>query len=286
MINKSKESRNIEIKEFYNSSQAYLDRLNKHDELVFAPYVNLCKRYLPPGSSILDAGCGAGVSSSHLAKAGFRVIGIDVSALFVAEGMRKYKEQEGLSFKVSDVAKMPFSSQSFDAVCSYDLLEHVINVKAVLTEMSRVVKKGGLLIILASNHLNPVEHLKEVIKWQKQDVYKPWEAKSRFGALYKGIRTFFLAINKVLGLNKKIYYLEPVLSNNEGTCGRDFDATWLINWFDLENTLKELGFSIKDTPAHCEDRIMRKMRTLRVPKAIQLFYLKMKLPCLIVGVNK
>ena len=287
MIDKSRKSKNakIKLKEFYNSSQAYLDRLNKHDEHAFMPYVNLCKRYVPIGSSILDAGCGTGLSSYLLAKAGFKIIGMDISEFFLSEGMKKYKGQKGLSFKVGDISKMPFSNQSFDTVCSYDLLEHVTDVKAVLKEMARVVKRGGLIIIFTANHLNPIEHLKSTIKWQRKVAYKPWEAKSRVRALYKAIRTFFLAINKAIGLNKKIYCLRPVLSNDKEVCGRDFDATWLINWFDIENTLKKLGFSIKDMPTHFEDRIMRKMRILRVPKTLQSFYLKMRARCVIVAVK-
>ena len=51
---------------------------------------------------------------------------------------------------------MNFLNQSFDAVCSCDLLEHVTDVKSVLRGMSIVVKVRGLLVIFMPNHLDPV----------------------------------------------------------------------------------------------------------------------------------
>jgi len=131
-----------ELKKFYSSSQVYLDRLNKHNKQVFTPYIDLCKRYSPIGSSILDAGCGVGLSSYLLAKSGFKVTGIDISPLFISEAKKKYTNQSKLKFIVEDVGKIPFSDQSFDAVYSYDLLEHITDPKTVLKEMSRVLKKG------------------------------------------------------------------------------------------------------------------------------------------------
>ena len=290
MIDKSQKSKNtkIKLKEFYDSSQDYLDRLNKHDEQAFMPYVSLCKKYLSKGSTILDAGCGTGLSSYLLAKAGFKVVGTDISELFLSRGIKKYKGQKGLSFKVCDAAEMPFPNQSFDAVCSYDLLEHVVDVAAVLKEMSRITKKGGLVIISATNHLDPVVHFKNVIKWKRKIFYKPWESKYRLTTFYKAISTFFLVVAKSAGLNKRIYYLEPVLSNDEESCGKDFDATWLINRFDIENILKEFGFSIINTisPHNYEGRIMRIMRMFKLPKALQSFYLKMTVPSIVVAIKK
>ena len=105
-------------------------------------------------------------------------------------------------------------------------------------------------------------------------------------ALYKFISVAFLQLSKATGLNKKIYYIEPILSDDKDVCGRDFDATWLTNWFDIENTIKELGFSIKGTLSHFEGRIVRIMRSLRFSKVLQSFYLKMRNPCVIVGIKK
>ena len=277
----------IELKYFYSSSQTYLKRLERHDEKTFAPYIELCKAKIFPGTSILDCGCGIGTSSYLLAKEGFKVTAIDISPLFISQAKKKYGNKPNLKFFVEDTNKMHFSNQSFDAVCSYDLLEHVTDIKNVLREMSRVVKVGGLLIIFMPNHLDPVQHLIACIRWKTRDKYKPWEAKSRIEALGQFIRTTFLGIGKSIGINQRIYYLRPVLSEDKNICGEDFDTTWLTNWFDIENTLKELTFSIEGvSPQNFGDKIMRIMRVFKLPKVLQSFYTKMRTPCVIVGRKK
>ena len=232
MIHKSQKNKNtkIKLKKFYNSLQAYLDRLNKHDEQAFASYINLCKRYLPIGLSILDAGCGTGLSSYLLAKAGFRLTGLDISQLFISEGMKKYRDQRGLRFCVGDVSKMPFSKQSFDAVCSFSLLKHVADSIAALKEMAKIVKRRGLVVVYGPNHLSPfrnwyLRRLKVTIRIGMKDHSRLGMSRIQFIILCERLKLFFLQINKAIGLNKKIYYLEPILSDNEDLCGRDFDAT-------------------------------------------------------------
>lgn len=274
------------LKQFYNSSDTYLGRLKKHDERSFASYLSLIENIVPRGSLILDCGCGIGFSSCLLTERGFRVIGMDISELFIAEARKEYAEidQDRLCFCVGDASKMPFGDKSFDAVCSFDLLEHVTDVEAVLSETARVTKTGGLCVVFMPNHLDPVQH----IRWRKKDVYKPWEASSRIGAFYQAVRTTLLGISKALGLNRRIYYLKPVLSDDKGVCGEDFDATWLSNWFDIENGLKQNGFFIENkTIENIGDKIIHAMRMLRVPKAVQSFYIKArKSPCIIVGVKE
>jgi len=275
------------LKHFYGSSQEYLARLERHEEKIFIQYIELIKQRISLGSSILDCGCGTGISSYLLAKEGFKVTGSDISPLFISVARKKYMNQPNLEFYVEDASKMSFKNQSFDAVCSFDLLEHVTDVKSVLCEMARVLKVGGVIIIFMPNHLDPLQHLMAFIRWKTRDMYKPWEAKSRLEAFYKFFKTTYLLISKAIGVNKKIYYLNPILSDTENFCGEDFDATWLTNWFDIENTLKELNFSIEYIRyPYLENRGIRIMKTLRLPQMLQYFYLKMRTHVVICGVIK
>jgi len=284
---KTDDGRDIELKHFYSSSQTYLKRLERHDDKTFASYIELCEAKISLGASILDCGCGIGTSSYLLSKEGFNVTATDFSPLFIYEAEKKYGDQPNLKFFVEDASKMSFPNNSFHAVCCYDMLEHVTDVKSVLKEMGRVVKARGLLVIFMPNHLDPIQHLIACIRWKTKDKYKPWEAKSRIGAFYQFIKNCFLVIGKAIGINKKIYYLQPILSDDENVCGEDFDATWLTNWFDIENNLKELDFSIEYVfPQNFGDKIMWIMKALRLPKAIQSFYTKVRAPCVIVGMKK
>jgi len=275
----------IKLKQFYSTSQTYLERLKKHDEEHFSSYIQLCKKLAPRDSSILDSGCGIGVSSYLLAKAGLKVTAIDISPLFVFEAKKRYTNRPELRFLVGDTVKMPFLSQSFSMVCSFDLLEHVTNVKSVLKEMCRVLKNRGLLVIFTSNRLDVIQHLTACIRWKTKQSYKPWEARSRIEAFYQFVRTTFLLVAKAIGISEKIYYLRPVLSDDENVCGEDFDAVWLTNWFDIENSMKKLGFSIT-YPQDFEDKIMHLIRVLRLPRLLQVFYMKTRKPCVIAGIKE
>lgn len=277
----------VKLKQFYSSSQAYLGRLKRHNEETFSSYIELCKKLISVGASILDCGCGIGTSSYLLAKEGFKVTATDISPLFISEATKKYGHLPNLKFFIEDAFKMSFPDHSFDAVCCYDMLEHVTDVKGVLEEMCRVLKNRGWLIIFMPNHLDPIQHLIACTRWGKKDKYRPWEAKSKIGAFCQFIRTGFLVIAKAVGINKKIYYLEPVLSSDENVCGEDFDATWLTNWFDVENTLKELGISVECIcPQNFRSRIIWGMRTLKLPKVLQSFYTKVRTKCVIGGIKK
>lgn len=274
------------LKKFYSSSQNYLERLKRHDKKTFVSYIELCKAEIVRGSAILDCGCGVGTSSYLLARCGFKVTAIDISPLFISEAKKMYGNQQNLRFFIEDTTNMSFSSCTFDAVCSFDLLEHVIDVKDVLGEMGRVTKVGGTLIIFMPNHIDPLQHLKACIRWRKRDKYKPWEAKSRIEAFWQFVRSTFLIIVKAVGINKKIYYLQPVLLDDKDVCGEDFDATWLTNWFDVKNILEKMGFSIREPYyQNFEDRILCILRWLRVPKVLQSFYIKMRASCVVVGVK-
>ena len=281
---KNADNTNVELKQFYSSSQTYLKRLERHDEKSFVPYIELCKIKIPAGVSILDCGCGIGTSSYFLAKEDFKVTAIDLSPLFISEARKKYGNQLNLKFFVEDASRMSFQNNSFDAICSYDMLEHVTDIKSVLREMSRVIKVGGLLIIFMPNHLDPIQHLIASIRWKSKDKYKPWEARSRIESFWQFIRTAYLSIVKAIGINNKIYYLKPVLSNDENVCGKDFDETWLTNWFDIENILRGFDFFIEAiTTSSVESKIMQWMKMLKLPKVLQSFYVKMRSPIIIVG---
>ncbi len=233
------------LRQFYSSSQHYLNKLEKHGEESCAKYIELGKAIIPPEASILDCGCGLGLSANLLAKEGFKVTAIDVSPLFISKAKKKYGDQHNLRFLEGDVGNLPFSDNSFDAVGSILLMEHVTDVKGVLGEMCRVVRNQGILIIIMPNNLDPIQHLTAFIWWRHRATYKPWEAKSRIGSFYEFIRTSCIRIGKVYGINRKIYPLTPILSDEKDFVGVDFDATWLANCFDVKSVLEQHGFSIE-----------------------------------------
>jgi demethylmenaquinone methyltransferase/2-methoxy-6-polyprenyl-1,4-benzoquinol methylase len=96
------------------------------------------------GERILDVAAGTGTSSAALQKNGARVVAVDFSPGMVAEGRRKHKNIE---FIQADAEKLPFGDNEFDAVAISFGLRNIANPKAALSEMYRVLKPGGRLVI-------------------------------------------------------------------------------------------------------------------------------------------
>ncbi len=93
---------------------------------------------------ILDVGCGPGVLLEELEKRGAKVYGLDVSSRSV-----KFCRSKGLSVKKGDARKIPFKNANFDAVLMIDVLEHIKEENKAIMESRRVLKKGGIVVILA-----------------------------------------------------------------------------------------------------------------------------------------
>ncbi|WP_310589764.1 bifunctional 2-polyprenyl-6-hydroxyphenol methylase/3-demethylubiquinol 3-O-methyltransferase UbiG [Fibrisoma limi] len=97
------------------------------------------------GAALLDVGCGGGILAEEFAELGMNVTGIDPSASAIATA-RRHAQQQGLSidYYVGAGEKLPFADASFDYVSCCDVLEHVEDVNQVLSEISRVLRPGGL----------------------------------------------------------------------------------------------------------------------------------------------
>jgi SAM-dependent methyltransferase len=95
-------------------------------------------RLLPPGSNVLDVGCGSGFIAHHLTGIlQSTVVGLDVGKTTSAR--INYLPYDGRHFPVKD--------RSFDAVLLCYVLHHAQNHRLVLDEVSRVLRDRGLAII-------------------------------------------------------------------------------------------------------------------------------------------
>ena len=109
-------------------------------------------------SSVLDIGCGAGFVSNDLAKAGFRVTGVDFSRETLDVARHHAPEQNAPRYEWGDAYALPFNENAFDAVVAFDFLEHVTSPKKIILEVKRVLRPGGLFLFHTFNR-NPLAHL-------------------------------------------------------------------------------------------------------------------------------
>ena len=122
---------------------------------------------LPPGSRILDVGCGIGGSSRILARDyGFDVLGITISAAQVKRANDLTSKRLKCRFELMDALDLKFSQGTFDGVWSVEAGPHMPDKQLYADEMLRVLRPGGVLAVadwnsrdLVSSGLSPVEKL-------------------------------------------------------------------------------------------------------------------------------
>ncbi|MCC7436655.1 class I SAM-dependent methyltransferase [Candidatus Nomurabacteria bacterium] len=97
---------------------------------------------------ILDVGCGDGKDLVILSKKTKKIFGIDPSIEFLKKA--QINNPSGI-FKEAVGEKIPFQNESFDVVVSKWAIQTSTNVPKVLSEMARVLKKGGSLVFLTKH---------------------------------------------------------------------------------------------------------------------------------------
>lgn len=132
------------------------------DRWVHIHYVEMPERTIAEigdftGKEILDLGCGEMLASFGLAARGAsHVSGLDLSAVDLDEVVKRLvaagfpqaaDDRDKVSSYGYDGVHMPFEDDRFDIVFCWGVMEHVANVPAVLAEMKRVMKPGGLAFI-------------------------------------------------------------------------------------------------------------------------------------------
>ena len=99
----------------------------------------------PRGKRALEVGCGGGMLCEEIARLGFETLGIDPSerSLQVA---RSHASLGGLriGYQKGRGEALPYRDGSFDVVFCCDVLEHVRDLPQVISEVSRVLKPGGI----------------------------------------------------------------------------------------------------------------------------------------------
>ena len=100
-----------------------------------------------PGGKLLDIGCNIGLFLSEARTSGFDVVGVELNT-DCAEYARTHF---GLEVHSDYLDKIAFKAGSFDVVTMYDVLEHIPDLHGILTEIHRILKPGGVLVVQSPN---------------------------------------------------------------------------------------------------------------------------------------
>ncbi len=131
---------------FWNSSRSYYEQARDANPQA-TPERQLLLSYLAPGQVVLDLGCGSCENALWMPE-GVRMVGFDVStAALVMAG----EQNRPVALRLrGDGEVLPVATGSVDAVLSTYALEHFGEPGRTLLEAARIVKPGGLLLLVGS----------------------------------------------------------------------------------------------------------------------------------------
>jgi ubiquinone/menaquinone biosynthesis C-methylase UbiE len=111
------------------------------DEAVVRP---LLDRLVDDEMTVLDAACGTGRQAGYLAGIGCSVVGVDRSSAMLDIARDKWP---AVRFELGDIEGLPFGDDEFDLAIVSLALCHLPDPGAAVTELARVVRPGGVLVI-------------------------------------------------------------------------------------------------------------------------------------------
>ena len=109
-------------------------------------------RHFPGPVRILDVGCGAGLLSESLARAGHEVLGLDAGAEVIAAAQAHAAGQGlTLSYRNATAEALLAEGQKFPVITALEVIEHVAEPEAFVATLAALLEPGGLLFISTMN---------------------------------------------------------------------------------------------------------------------------------------
>lgn len=139
---------------FWDSNGTLHWGLFQDDENVVSASNNLTNHMIErarisENSNVLDVGCGNGeVDVQIVKKMGCKIIGVDLSSVRIENAKKKItpKLKNKLKFIHTSATNLPFSDEAFSQVISQSTIYHIHNKQKAISEIYRVLQKGGLFV--------------------------------------------------------------------------------------------------------------------------------------------
>ncbi|MGV3697944.1 class I SAM-dependent methyltransferase [Flavobacterium sp.] len=155
---------------------------------------------------VLDIACGEGYGSNIMSEKAQLVYGVDIDQTTIELASRKYVKPN-LKFSHGDATNIPMEDDSVDVVVSFETIEHHDQHEKMMSEIKRVLKPNGLMIISTPDKLYYSDIPKFNNKFHVKELYK-----KEFYSLIEGY------FSKVQMLTQKYSFGVSIVENdgNEG----------------------------------------------------------------------
>lgn len=113
-----------EVKTYYNNFLSHLSydhlRPNQRHTKIKKDLSGIIKK----NTSVLDLGCGTGITTRYIAGLGAKVVGIDLSPKLI-EFAKANSAHENADYMIGDITKINIGKKAFDVICLIDVMEHI-----------------------------------------------------------------------------------------------------------------------------------------------------------------
>lgn len=183
------------------------ERGNLQTNLEFLALTNVLK----PGEKVLEIGCGIGSVVFELSRKGYDITGIDISGEAIEYGRKKYGD---IRLDVQAAETLPYEDESFDAVLSFDLFEHIASIDKHVSEVGRVLRSGGHYLFQTPNKYSNVIYetlWTRSLQWRRYhpSLHSPGQLRRRLAR--HGFETRFVKMNPINEFTlRKLKKLGPI----------------------------------------------------------------------------
>jgi ubiquinone/menaquinone biosynthesis C-methylase UbiE len=146
---------------------------NKYDSQVTTRYAQTYREtitntlnYVKPTDTVLDYGCGTGITTIELSGSVKKIIAIDTSENMINIAKKKSEEKaiKNIEFNITDIFNRKLKKESFDAVMGFNILYFIKDITHVLNHINKLLKPGGVFIS-ATDCLGEKKTLLTAIQW-------------------------------------------------------------------------------------------------------------------------
>jgi ubiquinone/menaquinone biosynthesis C-methylase UbiE len=115
------------------------------------------------GKTLLEVGCGVGIDLARFAQAGVVVTGIDLSSTAIGLARQNIQHKRlKADLCVMNGEVLDFAANTFDVVYAHGVLQYTADAKKMISEIHRVLKPGGVAILMVYNKFSWLNLLR---KW-------------------------------------------------------------------------------------------------------------------------